>query len=573
MGLQRYIQKRNFQRTPEPKGKKHARKKNALAFVIQKHAARRLHYDFRLELEGVLKSWAVPKGIPTVKGDKRLAMHVEDHPLEYGGFEGIIPEGNYGAGTVMLWDRGTWEIVDGDPVEALKKGKLHFQLRGKKLNGEWTLVRMRGREELGKEPWLLIKSGEDMKPISSRADNKSALSGKTMEGIAEGRPKVWHSNRTEETSEPKKAAIPSKKKAAAPAKKKVANKVAVQLPPNLLKAGPRYVEPMKALLVETAPGDSGWTYEIKWDGYRALTVNKNGNIRLYSRRSRDITSEFAEIAEAAKQIPSSTFVIDGEIVAIDSRGHPSFQLLQNCRHRTPDGDCQGLLYYVFDILNLDGHDLMRLPLSERKRILETLLKGVPDPIRFSSAFDGDPEELLAEVRKNRLEGLIGKRVDSIYEPGRRSPSWIKLKVSLEQEFVVGGYTEPKGSRSWFGSVLVGYYDRDKLRFAARVGTGFDTRTLKDLYGKFQKFRTDRCPFANVPAPPGVEGLTRAEMRRSTWLKPHFVAQVRFTEWTKDVGLRHPVFLGLRDDKSPREVTRELPQNLRSSFTADRSNLK
>jgi len=582
MGLQRYFEKRNFRDTPEPRGREHGPKKKALSFVIQKHDATRLHYDFRLELGGVLVSWAVPKGIPAIKGDKRLAMHVEDHPLEYGGFEGIIPEGNYGAGTVMLWDHGTWEILEGDPAQALNKGKLHFRLEGKKLKGEWTLVRMRGREELGKEPWLLIKSGENMKPIATSADDESVKSGRSMEQIATGRSKVWHSNREASSKKAGKTtrsqATPkgrSNAKTSTPQTRRNGSSELLTEVEKFPKEMPAYAEPMKALLVDKAPKEEGWLYKIKWDGYRCLAVKKGETVRLFSRRARDISSEYPEIVEAVKAMAVDNAVLDGEIVAVDAQGHASFQLLQNCKQRRLGGDCRGLLFYIFDLPNLEGHNLKRAPLAERKQILEKLLHDVPPPIRYSATFDGDPEALLEEARKNRIEGLVGKRADSIYEPGRRSPAWIKLKISLEQEFVIGGYTEPKGSRDHFGSVLAGYYQGDELMYAARVGTGFDQRLLKELYTQFQKLSSPRCPFANVPTPSRgwSQGLTRAEMKRCTWLEPKLVCQVRFSEWTEDGGLRHPSFLGLRDDKPPREVTREIPQNLRSSVKATRSSLR
>lgn len=568
MGLQRYIEKRNFRATPEPKGRPHSAKPRALSFVIQKHDATRLHYDFRLEMEGVLKSWAVPKGVPARKGEKRLAMHVEDHPLEYGGFEGIIPEGNYGAGTVMLWDRGTYEVLGGEALENYQKGKIHFRLRGKKLEGEWTLVRMRGREEPGKEPWLLIKSGEDIKPMGAKADDQSVLSRKTMEQIAHRRAKVWLSNR--DAKEPVKKATERpaaarrkrlRPRAASDEESEAARDELIATLDRFPRETAGYVEPMKALLVETAPKGPGWLYEIKWDGYRAIAVKEKERVRLFSRRGRELTTEFADIAEAVRQIPVATLVLDGEIVATDGRGHASFQLLQNYRQ----GGGAGLRYYIFDLLNIENRDLKQLALERRKLILETLLQEIPKPIFYSASLKGNPDVLLEKARKNRIEGLVGKRVDSVYEPGRRSGAWIKIKISLEQEFVIGGYTEPGGSRPYFGSVLVGYYEGGKLMFSARVGTGFDTKTLKALHTHFQTIRTETYPFSNVPSQRHGRfgtGLTRAEMKRCTWLKPVLVCQVRFAEWTDDGGLRHPVFLGLRDDISPEEARREIAAKVR-----------
>lgn len=548
MSLVEYKRKRKFSKTPEPEGEVKPRKAKALSFVIQKHDATRLHYDFRLEMEGVFKSWAVPKGIPTTRGDKRLAMHVEDHPLDYGGFEGTIPEGNYGAGTVMLWDRGTYEAVTGDAMDGYRKGKLHIRMSGDKLKGEWTLVRM--RSEAGKEPWLLIKSGEDMKPISAKRDDQSVISGKTMEQIATGRGKTWQSNRPATARRPVSRATKVK-----------ATAKATTDPVAALKKLPRehaaFIPPMKALLVRNPPPRDGWSFEIKWDGYRAIAVKSSGRVRLFSRRHRDITSDFDTVARAVEALAQKNLVIDGEVVALDENGRPSFQLLQNFRqHHSTRGS--RLVYYVFDVLNYENRDLKKLPLEQRRSVLETVLAAAEDPIRPSGTLSGDPEELVEQARKNSIEGLIAKRVSSIYEPDRRSGSWLKIKTVLEQEFVIGGYTEPKGSREHFGALLVGYYEGAHLVFASKVGTGFNTDSLHSLYKRFQKITTTVCPFVNLPTK-GPNGLSRAEMRRCTWLLPVLVCQVRFTEWTGDGGLRHPVFLGLRDDKRPNEIHRETPQ--------------
>ena len=558
MSLVRYKQKRNFARTPEPAGSRPKGHEKDLAFVIQKHNARRLHYDFRLEMEGVLKSWAVPKGVPTKKGDRRLAMHVEDHPLEYGTFEGIIPEGNYGAGSVMLLDVGSYSVPDEDPVRAYRKGKIRFSLSGKKLKGEWSLVRMRGSNEPGKEPWLLIKSGEDVPLISARRDDESVISGKTMKQIAAGNGRVWKSNRPSAENTPKPAVLG---KASA---KRVSPKAAGDTSPKVhLKALPRksvqYVPPMKALLVEEIPNWGEWVYEIKWDGYRALALKTKDKVRLFSRRVNDVTKDFAGIAEAVAKLPVANAVFDGEVVALDEHGHASFQLLQNSRKQALEKKSGTLVYYIFDVLNLEGKDLTGLTLLKRKEMLEQVLKHVPDPIRYSAHLKGDPNVLLAEVKKNHIEGLIAKRADSVYEPDRRSGAWLKIKTALQQEFVIAGYTQPRGARAYFGAILLGYYQAGQLLFASKAGTGFDQKTLRDLYKRFQTLKTTTVPFVNVPASRKSkwgEGLTRAEMNRCTWLRPELVCQVRFTEWTSDGGLRHPVFLGLRDDKKAADVVRE-----------------
>ena len=565
MGLARYQQKRNFSRTPEPQpqGAERKRKARVLSFVIQKHAARRLHYDFRLEMDGVLKSWAVPKGIPTTKGEKRLAMHVEDHPLEYASFEGNIPEGQYGAGSVMVWDRGTYEVLDGDPISALKAGKLHFVLHGKKLQGEWSLVRMRGRGEEGKDPWLLIKSGSSIKPISKSNDDSSAVSGRTMAQIAGRARKIWTSNReaklpAKSVRSAKVSSVTNKGVASAKAEQELAP-VLKQFP----RATPGYIEPMKALLVKEPPEEEGWTFEIKWDGYRALAIKKGGRVQLFSRRARESTGDFPEIAEAWERIPAKSFVVDGEIVALDERGRPSFQLLQNYKQRSRTGGLPHLYSYAFDIINLEGHDLRAAPLVQRKAILQTLLQNASETIRFSASFEDDPNKLLAEAKRQGIEGLIAKKRDSTYEAGRRTGSWRKIKLVNEQEFVIGGFTEPKGSRCCFGAILVGYYEKGALLLASKVGTGFSNPLLQKLHKKFLSLKTDRCPFANVPTGRGGQsGLSRAEMRRCTWIKPELVCEVRFSEWTSDGGLRQPVFVGLRDDKKPTEVLREVPANQR-----------
>ena len=549
MSLVEYKRKRKFSKTPEPKGAVKLRKAKALSFVIQKHDATRLHYDFRLEMDGVLKSWAVPKGIPVAKGEKRLAMHVEDHPMDYGGFEGTIPEGNYGAGTVMLWDRGTYEAVTGSPLDGYRAGKLHIRMSGEKLKGEWTLVRMRG--EGGKEPWLLIKSGEDVKPISAKRDDTSVLSGKTMKQIAAGGGRVWESNR-EASHKTSTRTARSKSRTKTPRTRR-ALAALNKLPGE--QAG--YVSPMKALLVRNPPPRDGWTFEIKWDGYRVIAVKSGGKVQLFSRRHRDITQDFETVAAAVEKLPAKNAVIDGEVVALDEKGRPSFQLLQNFRQNHAARGLQ-LVYYVFDLLNLENRNLKKLPLEQRRELLEALIGEGDEPIRLSRSLDGAPEDLVEQARVNSIEGIIAKRVRSIYEPDRRSGSWLKVKTVMEQEFVIGGFTEPKGSREHFGALLVGYYQAAHLMFASKVGTGFSTDTLHALHKRFKKLETSVCPFVNLPTK-GPNGLSRAEMRRCTWMLPALVCQVRFTEWTSDGGLRHPVFLGLRDDKRPHDVHREVPQ--------------
>lgn len=557
MGLREYKAKRDFTRTAEPPPVKKTTGTKRM-FVIQKHDASRLHYDFRLEMDGVLKSWAVPKGVPAAKGDKRLAVHVEDHPMDYAKFEGIIPAGQYGGGTVMVWDLGTYEVFGENPARDVEKGKLHFVLRGTKLDGEWALVKITRSE---KDEWLLIKSGADMKPISAKRDDQSVLSKRSMKQIAAARDAEWQSNRAEEKSgkQELRKRIQEKLKAqeTTPPKLKSSRKSEIEsrkfktFPPTK----PKFVEPMKAKLAETPPASGDWLYELKFDGFRALAIKNGSDVELISRNEKSLTRKFPDVARAVAELHPDAAVFDGEIVALDDQGRSSFQLLQAYElneERPP------ICYYVFDLPILEGHDLRKLPLAERKAALRSEVED-NDVIRFSSNIEGDPQKLLAEVKKRGLEGIIGKRKDSVYESGSRSGAWIKLKALNEQEFVIGGYTAPQGARKFFGALVVGFYEKDKLMFAAKVGTGFSDKLLRELHKTFQPLRRDNCPFVNLPTKSSTRnGISRAEMRRCTWVEPKLVAQVRFTEWTRDAGLRHPAFLGLREDKSARDVVRETP---------------
>jgi bifunctional non-homologous end joining protein LigD len=590
LSLKEYKAKRNFRRTAEPAGDtSRARTNGAAMFVVQKHDATRLHYDFRLEMEGVLKSWAVPKGFPTKRGDRRLAVQVEDHPVEYGGFEGTIPEGSYGAGTVMLWDSGAYEVSGDDPLRALRQGKLHLILHGKKLKGEWTLVRMRPRQgdDEDKPQWLLLKSGSDIAPISKRAEEHSVLSGRSLEEIASAGDREWQSDRPANRS--KRSISPIKRRAAprsgGRAETRLSSSAASMLPlpkgegrgegerdvrrsttsapppkaqinfHRLPKKQPAFVEPMKALLVDDLPKGPDWIYELKFDGVRALAIKDSRDIQLISRSGKELGSKYRELLEPLKNLPSKQAVLDGEIVALDEQGRSSFQLLQS--YNMAGLKKPPLFYYVFDLINLDGKDLTGVPLFQRKAMLETLVSNVSPAIRFSPGIKADSARLMREMKARGLEGLIAKRRDSNYESARRSGAWVKFKWTNEQEFVIGGFTEPKGTRTHFGALLVGYYEKGKLLFAAKVGTGFDQKLLESLYNKFNELIRPECPFANLPERrPSTAGLSAAEMRRCTWLEPTLVCQVRFAEWTRDGHLRQPAFLGLRDDKEPKEVGRE-----------------
>ena len=573
MALTEYKRKRDFKKTREPAGKPSPKKvKGASRFVIQKHAARRLHYDFRLEMEGVLKSWALPKGLPWKRGEKHLAVEVEDHPIQYEDFEGVIPEGQYGGGTVMVWDRGTYYVYGEQPLKSLREGKLHLLLDGEKAKGEWTLVRIRGREG-EKNQWLILKTGDDVKPISSKLDDTSVKSGRRMKQIADARDAEWQSGRAEDqnpTSQFKariREAIKKKVKDEPggrdrPARRDtVPQKARGQLGdpalPDLPSAKPRFVDPMKAKLVENPPGSGDWIYELKFDGIRLIAIKDKQKVSLLSRNQNDLNARFPEIVDAIKNLSVEECVIDGEVVALDEEGRSSFQLLQALEM---EGRKSPVYFYAFDLLQFDGKSLVSLPLEARKNVLENLCDSAGDPgIRYSGAIGADANQLLKEVQRRGLEGIIGKLRNSVYEPGRRSGAWIKLKCVDEQEFVIGGYTPPQGARKHFGAVLVGYYKDRDLVFAGKVGTGFTTKSLGALHKKFRAEERSNCPFVDLPSKQHgqwVLGITPSMMKKMHWVNPKFVAQIKFAEWTRDGKLRAPVFMGLRDDKKPDEVVRE-----------------
>ena len=526
MSLELYRKKRNFARTPEPEsGDVRATHKGHLtsSFVIQKHHASRLHYDLRLEMGGTLVSWAVPKGLPMIHGGKRLAVKVEDHPLSYAGFEGIIPAGEYGGGTVMVWDQGTYTALSEHPAKELAGGKLHFVLSGKKLEGEWYLVRLREENQ-----WLVVRGGPDHKVIPAKKLDASVLSGKTLAQLAGKEPK------------PKTTKAAAKSSRRDPAERPVSE---------------TWLEPMLAKLVAEVPqGD--WEYEIKFDGYRGLARKDASGTVLLSRNRNDLTIKFPEIAEAVSALKASQLWIDGEVVALDAEGRSSFALLQGyeqARERPP------LYFYAFDLLELDGESLSAWPLEKRKARLQKLIPSGNGVLRFSPLLGRDAPALMEMAREHRLEGLIGKRVGSVYEPGKRSGTWIKLKQITGQEFVIGGYTPPAGARADFGALLVGYYEDGKLRYAGKVGTGFTGDQLSAMLAGMKKIAATDCPFDPPPAASRGRygtGFTAAEWAACHWLKPKLVAQVKFSGWTPEGRLRHPVFLGLRSDKPARTVVRE-----------------
>ncbi len=563
MGLKKYKAKRDFSKTAEPKGRKPLPKqvRGACRFVIQKHDARRLHYDFRLQMEGVLKSWALPKGLPWKQGEKHLAVEVEDHPIEYEAFEGVIPEGNYGAGTVIVWDRGAYYVYGEQPLKSLREGKLHLVLAGKKAQGEWTLVRIRGRDG-EKNQWLILKTGGSAKPPSKKLEDQSVKTGRTMKQIANERDAEWQSNREEKDTSARstlkariKAALKKKDLEHGVRKNETVGQ-ATRLLKGLPSAKPQFIEPMKARLVDEPPKHGDWLYELKFDGIRAMAIKNDRKVSLISRNGNKLDARFREIVEAVKNLPVRKYVIDGEVVALDEDGRSSFQLLQGLEM---EGRKAPLRFYVFDLLQLDGKSLLGLPLEQRKQVLAKICENVGDPIRYSGEISGDVKSLLAEVKRRGLEGLIGKQRNSVYEPGRRSGTWIKLKCVNEQEFVIGGYTPPAGSRKYFGAILVGYYEIGKLRFAGKVGSGFTEKSLSMLHKRFREEEHDDCPFVDLPSKQGgewVQGITPSMMKKMHWVNPKFVAEIKFAEWTRDQKLRQPVFLGMREDKAATEVKRE-----------------
>lgn len=508
-------------------------------FTIQQRAATRLHYELRLEIDGVFHSWAVPTGLPTAPGEKILAVEVEDHPLENGSFEEGIPTGGYGAGTVIVWDRGHYTVSGPSPEMAFRKGKIHFALVGEKAVGEWTLVRIQPRPEGKKTNWLLIRNRAPDHPLKfvRKARARSAGRGRSLEEIAQGNPV-----QDPEAPREKRAGVRSRK-VEQPQRKTLKS---AQL------AG--FVAPMKALSVdEIPPGD--WRLEIKFDGYRAIAALNEGKVAMWSRNQNSLVDDYPEVVKALGRILCASAVIDGEIVALDPQGHSRFQLLQNrdTRDRPP------IVYYVFDLLHHDGRSLLNTPIEERQLALQSLVGRGWGALQLSPVFKTSPAKLLAEVKANGLEGIIAKTAGSAYQAGQRSGAWLKCKVQNEQEFVIGGFTPPKNSRAHFGAVLIGYYEGGALRYAGKVGSGFNTAQLASLHKEFLTHPGKECPFSDLPATRRSRfgtGMTASVMKTVTWLAPKLVAQIRFTEWTKDGSLRHPVFLGLRRDKSAGEVGRE-----------------
>ncbi|HEX5768050.1 MAG TPA: DNA ligase D, partial [Burkholderiales bacterium] len=495
--LERYRGMRDFDVTPEPRGRKVAPRKKGLRYYIQRHDATRLHYDLRLELEGVLKSWAVPKGPSLDPADKRLAMQTEDHPLEYGEFEGVIPEEQYGAGEVLLWDTGVWTPEDKDPAAALAKGRLHFRLEGEKLRGSWILTRTSRAEE--RSSWLLIKRHDD----AARAG--SDITVERPESVKRAPRSTRRARRSEL---------------------------------------PQFVTPQLATLVSQPPKSGDWVYEVKHDGYRMLCRCSGDEVQLFTRSGRDWTGKLPHLARELRKLALEGAWLDGEIVVLRPDGRSSFQALQNAFEGGADAN---IVYYVFDAPYLEGRDLRQLPLRERKARLKKSLK-TGNTVRFSEDLSGSAKEVLEQACRLGLEGLIGKQADSVYVAGR-TRSWIKLKCRLTQDFVIAGYTRPGGSRHGFGALVLGVYERPgRLVYAGKVGTGFDEERLRTLMRKFTAYKRPDSPLANPPRERDIQ-----------WLRPVLVAQVEFTERTDDGVIRQGSFMGLRDDIPAKSVGMEKPQ--------------
>jgi bifunctional non-homologous end joining protein LigD len=538
MTLETYQAKRHFKKTPEPSGqtKKHSQKKaDALRFVIQKHAASHLHYDFRLEADGVLKSWAVPKGPSLDPAVKRLAMAVEDHPLDYAGFEGTIPQGNYGAGTVMVWDEGTYTVAsDLTPaeteavvLEGLQKGKLTFQMQGSKLQGEFALVKTH-RDENG---WLLIKHKDEYITEEDILEKEtSVLTQRTMAEIADG------------AISRVKSKVDDSEKAAKKAKEKVSiSKTSQSLSKKQPEPFPHNMTPMMATLVDTPFSKPGWVYEIKWDGYRAIAELENGAVKLYSRNHQPFEAKYPGIVEALKQLADRSLILDGEVVALDADGHAHFQNLQDAGKRASQ-----LTFMVFDLLYCDGKDLRTSSLLERKALLRKVLPENLPAICYCDHMEEDGEGFFQAAETQGLEGIIAKDGQSLYRSGTRSAAWLKIKTQQRQEAIICGYTEPQGSRKDFGALILGVYEEDRLQYIGHTGTGFTAKSLKNLKQRFADYETERCPFAKRPV----------TNQKASWLKPELVCEVKFTHWTEDGYLRQPVFLALREDKPAETITRE-----------------
>jgi bifunctional non-homologous end joining protein LigD len=644
MALDEYKRKRRFEETPEPPPK--LEKQSLHRFVVQRHAATRLHYDFRLEMEGVLKSWAVPKGPSMDPADKRLAMQVEDHPVSYFDFEGTIPKGNYGGGTVMVWDAGTWEPLSPVPVNGeyvpgtekeaaamLAKGDLKFRLKGKRLKGDFALIHIKGRSGSKGNEWLLIKKKDDYVvagfDIDGDAYDTSILSNRTMAQIggdagseewtssrpasrgkvkaawladaiaradskrraltAQGAEKESHFSKTARSGAPAEGAEKKKSKDPRQSARVVPDKPSSDETPSNVVASkfapksrskkspansassavkdlagaeqrpmPTVVHPMLATPTAKAFDNPDWLFEIKWDGYRAIAFIENGKVRLVSRNQNELTTQFSELGSLPQFVKAERAILDGEIVALDDEGRPSFSLMQQRtgfqpgKRRPLRREGVPVIYYAFDLLYLDGFDLRRVALEQRKQLLQDrIAAGGNDVIHFSDHYAEKGLDLLEAAKQRGLEGIVAKKRSSAYQE-KRSADWLKIKITQRQECVIGGYTDPEGSREYFGALVLGLYDRQKrLVHVGQAGTGFDQKALKEMFARLQPLKTRQNPFYGE-----IGGL-----RKVQFVCPQLVAEIKFAEWTHEsaeggMKLRAPVFMGLRADKSAEECRLE-----------------
>lgn len=547
MSLKEYHRKRHFKRTTEPFGKKQRGSAKHL-YVIQKHAASHLHYDFRLELNGVLLSWAVPKGPSLDPSIKRLAMHVEDHPIDYANFEGVIPAGEYGGGTVMIWDKGTWEPLDDSPSKAYSNGDLTFILHGKKLKGRWKLIKLKKTADKNANAWLLFKVKDEFSKKESEekittSEPRSVTTNRSLEEIAEDTDRVWTSE-----GEENKAKVKKTKYAKKPVKI-----VFEEIEGAKKQKLPKTIHPELATLVADSPKGDNWLHEIKWDGYRLIARIQKHSVQLLTRHQNDWTEKFPTIEKTLRRFKLKDAILDGEVVALDENNLANFQVLQNLMQESYKK--YPLVYYVFDLLYFDGYSLFDVPLIERKRLLEQLIfaKHSSSEIKFNDHIVGNGQKVFKNACKIGLEGIISKRLNSIYCE-RRTKDWLKIKCIKRQEFVVVGFTDTQSSRKYFKALLLGFYNKKKqLQYCGKVGTGFTEASLREVAKQLYKYEQKQSSVDVFPTK--VEKSVR-------WLKPKLVAEVEYFSVTDEGILRHPSFKGLRSDKDPKRIIFEIPVDVK-----------